>query len=143
MRGVDWPGAVHVARNDLRLMFRDRGTVFWSFVGPFLFVLFFGFLFRDNGAARTKRAAETLGSVVVLLSTLIGGGFAPIEIYATGVRPFASATPVGCASTSLVNAIVHGQSFAETGAYVGGTWLWALALCTLGMTLSWRAHARR
>ena len=51
MRGVDWPGAVHVARNDLRLMFRDRGTVFWSFVGPFLFVLFFGFLFRDNGAA--------------------------------------------------------------------------------------------
>lgn len=49
MRAVDWPGALHVARNDLRIMFRDRGTVFWSFIGPFLFVLFFGFLFRDSG----------------------------------------------------------------------------------------------
>lgn len=95
------------------------------------------------GAARTKRAAETLGSVVTLLSTLIGGGFAPIEIYSAGVRPFASATPVGCASTSLVNAIVHGQSLAETGAYVGGMWLWALLLCSVGFALSWRAHARR
>lgn len=95
------------------------------------------------GAARTKRAAETLGSVVVLLSTLIGGGFAPIEIYSAGVRPFASMTPVGCASTSLVNAIVHGQSLAETGFYVGGMWLWAAALCAAGLALSWRAHARR
>ena len=123
------------------IQLRQPAVIATALVGFALYAV--GLMKALYGAARTKRAAETLGSVVVLLSTLIGGGFAPIEIYATGVRPFASATPVGCASTSLVNAIVHGQSFAETGAYVGGTWLWALALCTLGMTLSWRSHARR
>ena len=50
MRAPEWRRVWHVARNDIRLLLRDRGTVFWSFVGPFLFMLFFGFLFRDTGA---------------------------------------------------------------------------------------------
>jgi ABC-type Na+ efflux pump permease subunit len=38
-----------VARNDVRLFLRDRGTIFWSFVGPILFIGFFGLMFRDSG----------------------------------------------------------------------------------------------
>jgi ABC-type multidrug transport system permease subunit len=95
------------------------------------------------GAAKTKRSAEALGSVVTLLSTLIGGGFAPIEIYADSVQPFAAATPVGCASSSMVNAIVHNQGFAVTAPHVLGIWAWAAGFCVIGFVLSWRNHARR
>jgi ABC-2 type transport system permease protein len=94
------------------------------------------------GRARTKRAAETVGSVVTLFMTLIGGGFAPLEIYSETVRPFAAATPVGCASTTLVNAIVHGRSFADSAPYLLGTWAWGLGFGALGLALAWRAHAR-
>lgn len=136
-------GAVILALGNVffHIPLQQPAVIVTALVGFALYAV--GLMKALYGAARTKRAAETLGSVVILLSTLIGGGFAPIEIYSTGVRPLASATPVGCASTSLVNAIVHGQSFAETGAYVGGMWIWAVLLCGLGLALSWRAHARR
>ncbi len=94
------------------------------------------------GAAKTKRSAEALGSVVTLLSTLIGGGFAPIEIYANSVRPFAAATPVGCASSSMVDAIVHNHSLAMTAPHVLGMWAWGIGFCVLGVAISWRTHAR-
>jgi ABC-2 type transport system permease protein len=45
---------LHVARNDVRLMLRDRGTIFWSFVGPILFMMFFGFLFKDTPDRPTR-----------------------------------------------------------------------------------------
>lgn len=38
----------HVAANDLRLFARDRGTMFWAFVGPILFMGFFGLLFKGG-----------------------------------------------------------------------------------------------
>jgi ABC-type multidrug transport system permease subunit len=94
------------------------------------------------GRARSKRAAETLGSVVTLIMTLVGGGFAPLEIYSESVRPIAAATPVGCASTTLVNAIVHGRSLAESAPYALGTWAWAVVALVIGFALAWRAHAR-
>jgi ABC-type multidrug transport system permease subunit len=75
MRGLELQTAWHVARNDIRLLLRDRGTVFWSFVGPFLFMLFFGFLFRGGGEVaktelviRNEDASGTLaGALAVML----------------------------------------------------------------------------
>lgn len=123
---------------DIRL--QQPLTIGVTLVGFGLFVV--GLFKALYGSARSKRAAETLGSVVTLLMTLIGGGFAPLEIYSDSVRPLAAATPVGCASTTLVNAIVHGRSFAESAPYVLGTWAWAAALCIIGFALAWRTHAR-
>lgn len=48
-----WRAAWHVARNDLRLMGRDRGALFWSFFGPFLFTTFFGLVFKPSPATQT------------------------------------------------------------------------------------------
>lgn len=107
------------------------------------FAIFMVGLFKIiYGRARTKRSAEALGSVITLLMTLIGGGFAPLEIYSESVRPFAAITPVGCASTTLVNSIVHGRSLAESAPYALGTWAWALVAVVLGFVFAWRAHAR-
>jgi ABC-2 type transport system permease protein len=49
MRAPSPAAAWHIARNDLRLLLHDRGTLFWSFVGPFMFITFFGLLFRNTG----------------------------------------------------------------------------------------------
>lgn len=115
-------------------------TIAVTLVGFTLFMI--GLFKVIYGRARSKRAAETLGSVVTLFMTLIGGGFAPLEIYSETVRPFAAATPVGCASTTLVNAIVHGRTLAESAPTVLGTWIWALVAAVLGIVVAWRAHAR-
>jgi len=47
MRASEWSGAWHVARNDLRMWLRDKGALFWSFLGPVMFTVFFGFIFRQ------------------------------------------------------------------------------------------------
>lgn len=49
MPAIRWPAVQHVAANDVRLFLRDRGTLFWSFVGPIVFVGFFGLMFRAPG----------------------------------------------------------------------------------------------
>ena len=49
MRAPSMRAVLHVAGNDVRLFLRDRGTVFWSFVGPILFIGFFGLMFRAPG----------------------------------------------------------------------------------------------
>lgn len=119
---------------------REPAVIIVTLLG---FTVFMVGLFKTiYGRARTKRAAETVGSVATLFMTLIGGGFAPLEVYSETVRPFAAATPVGCASTTLVNAIVHGRSFADSAPYVLGTWAWGLGLGALGLVLAWRSHAR-
>lgn len=50
MRASEWGGAWHVARNDLRMWLRDKGALFWSFLGPVMFTVFFGFIFRQPAA---------------------------------------------------------------------------------------------
>ena len=50
MRVSEWGGAWHVARNDLRMWLRDRGALFWSFLGPIMFMVFFGLIFSQPGS---------------------------------------------------------------------------------------------
>jgi hypothetical protein len=94
------------------------------------------------GGARTKRTAEAVGSVVVLLTTLLGGGFAPVEWYAEGMRSVAAASPVGCASKVMLDALLHDKGVAANAPHVAGMYLWAAGLIVVGFFLSWRSHAR-
>jgi ABC-2 type transport system permease protein len=52
------PAFWHIAENDLRLLLRERGTLFWSFLGPVIFAAFFGLLFRDSPHARPRPAVR-------------------------------------------------------------------------------------
>jgi len=42
--------ALAIARNDVRRVFREREALFWLFVGPVIFVAFFGVLFKPPQA---------------------------------------------------------------------------------------------
>lgn len=63
------PAALAIALKDLRLLFRDRGDAFFTFVFPVLFALFFGLIFR--GGAGAGNGAEVAG-VSVVISDLDG-----------------------------------------------------------------------
>ena len=53
---------VAIAHKDLRLMFRDRGDVFFTFVFPVILAIFFGFVFGGNGKSSTIELALTVES---------------------------------------------------------------------------------
>jgi len=71
MSAIDARAALHVAGNDLRLMLRDRGALFWGFLGPFLFITFFGLLFRPAPPGPTVLYLRDDGASTTL-STAIG-----------------------------------------------------------------------
>jgi ABC-type Na+ efflux pump permease subunit len=43
-----------LAREDLRLTLRDKSSIFWIFIAPFLWVFFFGFMSRPSDPTQTK-----------------------------------------------------------------------------------------
>jgi ABC-2 type transport system permease protein len=43
-----------IARNDLALTLRDRSSIFWIFIAPFLWVYFFGFLARPSDPSTVR-----------------------------------------------------------------------------------------
>lgn len=43
-----------IAREDVRLALRDRGSLFWIFIAPFLWVFFFGFASRSPSPSQTR-----------------------------------------------------------------------------------------
>jgi ABC-type multidrug transport system permease subunit len=119
---------------------QQPGLLALTLLGFGLFAV--GLLKTLYGGSRNLRTAETVGSVVIMLSMMLGGAFAPVEIYAEGMRQIAVRSPVGCASSAMVDALVHGKSLAEAAPHVLGIWIWAVALCGTGILFSRRSHAR-
>ncbi len=96
---------LHVARNDVRLFLRDRGTVFWSFVGPLLFVGFFGMMFgesappsptrvflrnQDSGTTLSQSLALLLRSDGVVVREAATDSAAPATAYRLVIPPGAA-----------------------------------------------------
>jgi ABC-2 type transport system permease protein len=48
---TSWRSIWHIARVDLLLIARDKSALFWSYIGPFVFITFFGFI--QFGAPRS------------------------------------------------------------------------------------------
>jgi ABC-type multidrug transport system permease subunit len=119
---------------------RNPGLLVLTLVGFALFAV--GLLKTLYGGARSLRTAEAVGSVVIMLSMMLGGAFAPVEVYAESMRRIAVVSPVGCASSAMVDALVHGSSLLESAPHLLGIWAWAAGLCITGIAFSRRAHAR-
>ena len=49
-----------IAREDLRMTLRDRSSIFWIFIAPFLWVFFFGFIARSQPAPDARVALTVL-----------------------------------------------------------------------------------
>ncbi len=81
--GSSWSRVVTLAREDLRITLRDRSSIFWIFVAPFLWVFFFGFINRPSDPAGTRigllvRQAEAGGATAKLTEALSAENFSVV-----------------------------------------------------------------
>lgn len=83
--------------------------------------------FAIGGLARTDHGSQAAGGVVILLLSLIGGAFIPIESYPPFLRAIAYLTPNGAVQQGMVDVLVHKRSLAQLGPQVATISVWAVA----------------
>jgi len=105
-------------------------------------VVVVGLLKTLYARAKSERAAGTIAGVVILMNSLVGGGFVPVEFFAQGMQPFARWTPVGCTSQGLLDVLARNRDLVDVAPMLVRTWGWGLGLCLLAFLLGRRAHAR-
>ena len=88
--------------------------------------------------ARTDKGAASIGSVLVLLLSLLGGSFVPAEQYPPLLRALALLLPNGAAQQGLVDVLAHGRTLLEVSARVLNVWTWAGALLAAAVALEAR-----
>ena len=83
--------------------------------------------------ARSDRGAGFVGSVVVLVLSLLGGTFLPIETYPPFLQRVAALVPNGAAQQGFIDVLVHRVPLAELGGRLGVTWAWGLVTMALAV----------
>jgi ABC-type multidrug transport system permease subunit len=80
------------------------------------------------GVARSDRTAAFVGTAVVLVISLLGGSFVPLDLYPASIRPLATLVPNGAAQQAIVD-VLRGRGLADIVGLVATTWFWgALAI---------------
>ena len=92
--------------------------------------------------AKSLRTAGTVASVVTIMLALFGGGFAPIEIYPSGIAAVSRWTPLGAANVALVDLLAKHSGLAAVAVPAAIVWAWAAAFLGLGLARRWRLHGR-
>ena len=83
--------------------------------------------------ARSDRAAGFVGSVVVLVLSLLGGTFVPADQYPPFLQAVAMVVPNGAAQQGFIDVLVRKLPLAQIGGRLGVTWAWALV--TMGLAV--------
>jgi ABC-type multidrug transport system permease subunit len=78
--------------------------------------------------ARSDRSASFVGTVVVMLLSLVGGTFIPADQYPPFLQRLAMLVPNGAAQQGFIDVLVHRRGLAEIGGHLAVTWTWGLGL---------------
>ena len=76
--------------------------------------------------ARSDRSASFVGSVVVLVLSLVGGTFVPAETFPPFLQQVAMIVPNGAVQQGFIDVLVGQRPLAELGARLAPTWAWGL-----------------
>jgi len=87
----------------------------------------------SGSLARSDRSAGFVGSVVVLVLSLVGGTFVPAETYPPFMRAVAALVPNGAAQQGFIDVLVHRVPLADLGGRLGVTWAWGLVTMALAV----------
>lgn len=87
----------------------------------------------SGSLARSDRSAGFVGSVVVLVLSLLGGTFVPAETYPPFLRAVAALVPNGAAQQGFIDVLVHRVPLSDLGGRLGVTWAWGLAAMALAV----------
>jgi ABC-2 type transport system permease protein len=78
--------------------------------------------------ARSDRSASFVGTVAVLLLSLIGGTFIPAEQYPPLLQRLAVLVPNGAAQQGFIDVLVHHRGLADIGGRLAVTWSWGVLM---------------
>jgi len=87
----------------------------------------------SGSLAKSDRSAGFVGSVVVLVLSLLGGTFVPAETYPPFLRAVAAMVPNGAAQQGFIDVLVHRVPLADLGGRLGVTWAWGLVTMALAV----------
>jgi len=114
-----------------RIQLRDPVSLIAIGLGFAVFAA--GLHLLSGSLAKSDRSAGFVGSVVVLVLSLLGGTFVPAETYPPFLRAVAAMVPNGAAQQGFIDVLVHRVPLADLGGRLGVTWAWGLATMALAV----------
>jgi ABC-2 type transport system permease protein len=110
-----------------------------------LLVIAVGFAFFATGLqllvismARSDAGAQAVAGAVIMILSLLGGAFVPLENYPPALRAIGELLPNGAAHQGFIDVLVRQRTLAEILRPVAIIWTWALAVTALAVTLERR-----
>lgn len=88
--------------------------------------------------ARSERGVQAIVGGVVMLLSLIGGSFVPLDSYPPFLRAIALLLPNGAAQRAMVDLIVNAQPFAHILPSVATVWCWGISALAVAVVLDRR-----
>ena len=119
-----------------RIHLRDPIALTSLGVGFALFAA--GLHLLSTSLAPSDRSAGFVGSVVVLVLSLVGGTFLPSEQYPPLLRSLALMVPNGAAQQGFIDVLVHKVPLAGLGSRLAVTWGWGAAALALAVAIERR-----
>jgi ABC-2 type transport system permease protein len=122
-----------------RVELRNPATLLVLAVGFALFAT--GLQLSVLGFARSERGAQAVVGVVIMVLSLLGGAFVPLEQYPPFLQAVGRVLPNGAAHQAFVDVLVRGRGLGDLLQPAAITWAWAAALVVLAVVAE-RRHSR-
>jgi ABC-type multidrug transport system permease subunit len=110
-----------------------------------LLVIAFGFAFFATGLqllviamARSDAGAQAVAGAIIMILSLLGGAFVPLESYPPVLRAIGELLPNGAAHQAFIDVLVRQRTLWEIVRPVAIVWAWALAFTAVAVTLERR-----
>jgi ABC-2 type transport system permease protein len=114
-----------------RIQLRDPASLIA--IGAGFAVFASGLHLLSMSLASSDRGAGFVGSVVVLVLSLLGGTFVPAEQYPPFLRNLATLVPNGAAQQGFIDVLVHKLPLSALGGRLAVVWAWGLAVTGLAV----------
>lgn len=110
------------------------GVAFAAFAG--------GLQVSIAGMSRSERGSQAVASAVILVLSLLGGSFVPVESYPPFLKAVGLLTPNGATQQGMVGLLVHQQTLAGVASHLATVWIWGVVALALAVALDrWRLAA--
>ncbi len=110
-----------------------------------LLVIAFGFAFFATGLqllvismARSDAGAQAVAGAVIMILSLLGGAFVPLESYPPALRAIGELLPNGAAQKAFIEVLVRQRALGDLLRPVTIIWVWALALTAIAVAFERR-----
>jgi ABC-2 type transport system permease protein len=116
----------------------QRGPASLALLSLGLVVFAAGLQLAIVSASRQDGGAQAVSSIVILVLSLLGGTFVPVEAYPAALRGLAQSLPNGAVQKGLVDVLVHARGLADVAAHVVTVWTWGLGVLAVAFLLERR-----